>query len=89
MSGHNLAWDRITPEVYVSTGAIHYPSEAWGERWQIETCIFSKDPRQAAFTQRIHGSTSSEEYAQAGRMVDRARKIHGYIVANLRKRLTP
>lgn len=83
MTGVNLAWDRITPTIYVSTGAVHYQGEQWGERYQIETCIFSTDPTLAAFTQRIHGSVSS---LPAPWLEEKAKRVHGHVVRNLRER---
>lgn len=76
VSGRNLAWDRIDPAVYVSTGAVHYAGEPWGERWQFETMIFGQRVRQV-----IHGSASS---LPAPGLEARALRVHRHIVRNLR-----
>jgi len=84
MGSQNLAHDQITPEVRVSTAAIHYPCDAaWGERWQIETVVFSDDPRQR-FLQIIHGSVSR---LPAPRMEAKALRVHGHVARNLREKL--
>ncbi len=87
MSGHNLAHDQITPLVRVSTGAVHYDGEYFSERWQIETWIFSDDPRQAN-RQVIHGDAWSKEDASAGRIADKARHVHARIADNMRRKFS-
>lgn len=86
MQSVNLARTQITPLIRVSTAAVAYPHERWGgSRYQVETFIFSDDPRQRVH-QIIHGSQScgeSEPFLEECRLVEEARHVHARIAANL------
>lgn len=84
----NLASTVITDNVRVSTAAIYY-DEWFGERWQIETFIFSKDERVKTSQIKIHGNVSCEDYVinSKGKTINDAIKIHNYISDNLFKKL--
>jgi len=75
--------DTITDEIRVSTAAIYREEifyDGLHKYWLIETWCFSNDPKQKSF-QVIHG-TPGFLYDQ---IRWKARKVHGYIVENLRK----
>jgi len=75
--------DTITDEIRVSTAAIYREEvfyDGLHKYWLIETWCFSKDPKQKSF-QVIYG-TPSFLYDQ---IRWKARKVHGYIVENLRR----
>ena len=80
----NLASTIITNKIRVSTAAIYY-DEWFGERWQIETFIFSEDERIKTSQVAIHGNVSSEEdvIESKGKIIEKAIKIHHYISHNL------
>lgn len=80
----NLASTIITDKIRVSTAAIYY-DEWFGERWQIETFIFSKDERVKTSQVNIYGSLYNEDYVNnpETRMIKNAIKIHNYISNNL------
>lgn len=83
----NLASTVITDKIRVSTAAIYY-DEWFGERWQIETFIFSSDER-IRTRMIIHGSDSFEDNVieSKGSIIEKAIKIHNYISSNLLKKL--
>ncbi len=73
---------QITDKIRVSSAAIHYPHDAFGERWQFETWIFSDDPRQCS-RHVIHGSASR---LPAAFLEAKTLRIHESIVRCLREK---
>jgi hypothetical protein len=80
----------ITDQVRVSSAAI-YSEAHFGNYWQVETWIFSNDPRQRS-TQVIHGTCHYCASVNGGlpsrHLCDQARKVHGYITANMLAKLS-
>lgn len=77
----DLGKTQITLLIRVSSAAIFY-EEYFGNRYQIETLIFSDDPRQR-FKQIIHGSCSGDNENLADHLVKKCQKIHKQIADNL------
>jgi len=85
MRNVRIKHDFITNKIRVSTAAIWREQifyDSLHKYWLIETWCFSDDPKQKSF-QVIHGTP--------GYLYDwvrwEARKVHGYIVENLKKKL--
>lgn len=81
----DLGKSAITPLIRVSSAAL-YREDWWGRWWLVETWIFSDDQRQRN-RQIIHGDC----FAVGGgppheRICATARKVHGQIAENLRRR---
>lgn len=83
-SNHNIASTQITEDIRVSTAAIYY-DEWFGERWQIETFIFSNNKTLQKTRMIIHGSESNEDRVlnKSGNLIEKAIKVHNYISRNL------
>lgn len=92
-SNVTLSQDSITPKVWVSTAAICLGAH-FGLYWQVETWIFSEDPRQRT-RQVIHGTRSVQRFEWEWKdlfaheyLEEIALRAHGHIVNNLRKRFS-
>lgn len=81
----NLGLTQITNRIIVLSYAI-FRSECYGSFWQIETYVASKDWRLRNI-HICHGSPAANIGEPPARPVyEDARKVHGYISANLQKR---
>ncbi len=78
----DLGKTRITDKIMVSTAAIYY-KEWFGERYQLETWIFSEDKTVQKSHQVIHCSTNT---TIPQRRIDDAKRVHKYISDNLLKK---
>jgi hypothetical protein len=76
----DLGKDRITDKVRVSSAAI-YSSAYFGDYRQVETWIFSDDPRQKSH-QIIHGTCSVQGDIPPA-LLEKCRHVHRRIVGNL------
>jgi hypothetical protein len=81
----DLGKSQITPIIRVSSAAL-MRDDWWGSWWLVETWIFSDDPRQKS-RQIIHGdSGAGGGRPPHERICATARKVHGQIAENLRRR---
>jgi len=79
----DLGKTQITPLIRVSSAAL-YREEWFGCYWLIESFIFSEDKKRQQTTQIIHSSQGcARDELPSKKLCDEARKIHGYIAANL------
>lgn len=78
MKNEDLGKTQITDKIRVSSAAIFY-EEWFGKYYQIETWIFSTDPRIKS-TMVIHGTCS---HLESSKLVDTCKKVHGYMANNL------
>lgn len=78
----DLGKTQITDNVRVSSAAIYY-DEWFGERYQLETFIFSNDKR-IRTTQIIHKSIMP---SYLDNYKDEITKIHNYISDNVKRKL--
>jgi len=80
MKNIDLGKTQITDLIRVSSAAIFY-EEHFGNYFQYETFIFSKDPNQKTH-QIIHGTCWSEPSEKLAAI---SKKVHNYIANNLTK----
>jgi len=82
LNNFNIESTVLTNEIRVSTAGVWLSFEH-GSYLQYETWVFSKDPNQRSI-QVIHGT----HYAES-EVLDRiSRKVHNYMVNNLKKKLS-
>lgn len=79
----DLGKTQITDKIRVSSAAIFY-DEVFGRRYQIETFIFSDDPK-ISTQQIIHGDCYP--FNPLSRYVLNCQKVHEYISNNLKQKL--
>jgi hypothetical protein len=80
----NIRTSIVSEDVYVSSAAIYYEHE---DRFQVETIIFSKDPRQR-FRMFIHGSVFGEVLPD-DKILETAVVFNRRVTALLKCKLTP
>jgi hypothetical protein len=79
----NIASTVITDKVRVSTAIIYYPNEFFGDYYQYETWIFSKDERVKP-VMKIYGTSGSSDN---DRLINRATALHNRVSRILNRKL--
>lgn len=83
MKNQNIAGTIITDKVRVSTAIIYYANEFFGDYYQYETWIFSKDERVKS-VMKIYGISGSGDNIK---LIDRATALHNRIARILTNKL--
>lgn len=79
----DLGKTAITDKVRVSSAAIFYEGNWFGDYYQLETWIFSEDKTIQKSVMVIHG-TCGRTIPQS--LIAKTKKVHGYLVTNMLKK---